>query len=408
MRNFNTDERLLIIFKRKESGLTVGQLAKELMMSKSNMSRIENGKIMVSEDNEELLEKRFSINFHNDNQDMKLIDRQFRKLIKMLLYYKLFDEFSYNQLDQLCADASKSISYPVLMLLKFCICSAKNIDRKFIDKYFKIFDSLITMFSKDKQTIYAICKVNYLYHNKEYKKALQLCEYIESTYNYEDYLEAYLLHLKAITNICLGNKNAALTTLDSAIFFSNKTNNWIRLIALNITKANFVRLNGQVHEAILLDSNTLQYGEQMQVHIYDYILYRNLAWSHYLLKNYDKAVEYYLLAEKYDSDDDLYFMSALCSFKLGYRSRSRKYLVKARTAKKTDISFEYLIDWLELMLNKKYSVKAEQKLLYCLKKHETTMHVDSRNNIYKFLIEHYKYHQDSKNADYYRKKLQNG
>ena len=176
MRNFSTDERLLIIFKRKESGLTVGQLAKELMMSKSNMSRIENGKIMVSEDNEELLEERFSINLHSNNQDMKVIDHQFRKLIKMLVYYKLFDEFSYDQLDQLCADASKSISYPVLMLLKFCICSAKNIDQEFINRYLKIFDSLITMFSKDKQTVYAICKVNYLYHIKEYKKALQLCE----------------------------------------------------------------------------------------------------------------------------------------------------------------------------------------------------------------------------------------
>lgn len=408
MEKFNLNERRLVTFKRKELGLTVGQLAKELMMSKSNMSRIENGKIMVSEDNEELLEERFSINLHSNNQDMKVIDHQFRKLIKMLVYYKLFDEFSYDQLDQLCADASKSISYPVLMLLKFCICSAKNIDQEFINRYLKIFDSLITMFSKDKQTVYAICKVNYLYHIKEYKKALQLCEYIESTYSYEDYLEAFLLHLKAITNICLGHKNDALETLDNAIFFSNKTNNWIRLIALNVTKANFVRLNGRVHEAILLDSNTLQYGEQMKVHIYDYILYRNLGWSHYLLKNYDKAVEYYLLAEKYDSDDDLYFMSALCSFKLGYRSRSRKYLDKARGAKKTDISFEYLIDWLELMLNKKYSLKAEQKLLYCLKKHETTMHVDSRNNIYKFLIEHYEYHQDYKNVDYYRKKLQNG
>lgn len=59
MEIFNKKERLLIILKRKEAGLTVGQLADELLMSKSNLSRIENGKIMVSDENREIIEKVF-------------------------------------------------------------------------------------------------------------------------------------------------------------------------------------------------------------------------------------------------------------------------------------------------------------------------------------------------------------
>ena len=93
MEKFNLNERRLVTFKRKELGLTVGQVANELHMSKSNLSRIENGKIMVSEDNRELLENRFSINFSLEDKYYNSTLEKLNMVTELLIFYKLFGEY---------------------------------------------------------------------------------------------------------------------------------------------------------------------------------------------------------------------------------------------------------------------------------------------------------------------------
>lgn len=380
MKIFNKKERLLIILKRKEAGLTVGQLADELLMSKSNLSRIENGKIMVSDENREIIEKYFSINLSSNEESYQIMERRFREISESMIFYKLFNNYS---LDDIETDSvyniGKSISYPLFILLKLHIYCAKNISRKFNDKYIPIFNSVVYLMEPYYQKVFYIAKMNYFYFCKNFKKSLAICDYVENSFPKDDLLDSFILHFKAGILGCLGATEKVISTLDKAIKVAERTDNKIRLMALHLTKANSFRLQG----------------------------------------DYENAIKRYKIAEELDIDDDLCFIMAYCYFKLAMdcespsqklnlRIQCKEYLNKGRKAKNSGIAFPYLIDWLELMLNKKYSVKAEQKLLYCLKKYETTMHVDSRNNIYKFLIEHYEYHQDSKNADYYRKKLQNG
>ncbi|MFQ6862233.1 MAG: helix-turn-helix domain-containing protein [Beduini sp.] len=420
MKIFNKKERLLIILKRKEAGLTVGQLADELLMSKSNLSRIENGKIMVSDENREIIEKYFSINLSSNEESYQIMERRFREISESMIFYKLFNNYS---LDDIETDSvyniGKSISYPLFILLKLHIYCAKNISRKFNDKYIPIFNSVVYLMEPYYQKVFYIAKMNYFYFCKNFKKSLAICDYVENSFPKDDLLDSFILHFKAGILGCLGATEKVISTLDKAIKVAERTDNKIRLMALHLTKANSFRLQGDYEKSLNYDFQNLQYGNEVDIHIYDYILLRNIAWTYYLMGDYENAIKRYKIAEELDIDDDLCFIMAYCYFKLAMdcespsqklnlRIQCKEYLNKGRKAKNSGIAFPYLIDWLELMLNKKYSVKAEQKLLYCLKKYETTMHVDSRNNIYKFLIEHYEYHQDSKNADYYRKKLQNG
>lgn len=420
MEIFNKKERLLIILKRKEAGLTVGQLADELLMSKSNLSRIENGKIMVSDENREIIEKYFSIDLSSNEENYQIMEKRFRKISESMIFYKLFDDYSISELeDKSIYNIEKSISYPLYILLRLHIYCAKNISQKFNDKYIPIFNSIVYLMEPYYQKVFYIAKMNYLYFCKNFKKSLIVCEYVETNFPKDDLLDSFVLHFKAGILGCLGKTQEVISTLDKAIKLAKKTDNKIRLMALNLTKANSFRLQGNYEVSLDYDFHNLQYGKEMDIHIYDYILLRNIAWTYYLMNDYENAIKRYKIAEELDIDDDLCFITAYCCFKLAMdcespsrkldlRNQCKEYLDKGRRAKNSGIAFPYLIDWLELMLNKKYSLKAEQKLLYCLKKHETTMHVDSRNNIYKFLIEHYEYHQDYKNADYYRKKLQNG
>lgn len=389
-------------------------------MSKSNLSRIENGKIMVSDENREIIEKYFSINLSSNEESYQIMERRFREISESMIFYKLFNNYS---LDDIETDSvyniGKSISYPLFILLKLHIYCAKNISRKFNDKYIPIFNSVVYLMEPYYQKVFYIAKMNYFYFCKNFKKSLAICDYVENSFPKDDLLDSFILHFKAGILGCLGATEKVISTLDKAIKVAERTDNKIRLMALHLTKANSFRLQGDYEKSLNYDFQNLQYGNEVDIHIYDYILLRNIAWTYYLMGDYENAIKRYKIAEELDIDDDLCFIMAYCYFKLAMdcespsqklnlRIQCKEYLNKGRKAKNSGIAFPYLIDWLELMLNKKYSVKAEQKLLYCLKKYETTMHVDSRNNIYKFLIEHYEYHQDSKNADYYRKKLQNG
>ncbi len=419
LRSFTKEELLLIQFKRKEAGITIEQLANEILMSKSNMSRIENGKIMVSEENEILLAKRFSIKFDVSKEVYLGMCKKLEDISEQLIFYKLFNDYSREKLEETNENISESIAYPIYILMRLYVYTAKNIEHLFSEKYILIIEDLIELYESKYQKIFYIAKMNFCYFNKNYEEAIKICQYIEDKYQFDEILDSFLYHMKAIIYGCLGEKEIVLTTLNKAILFSAKTNNIVRKIALYITKSNYIRLLENYKLALEQDFQTLKYTKVHNVHIYDYILLRNIAWTYYLMDDYENAIKRYKIAEELDIDDDLCFITAYCYFKLAMdcespsqkldlRIKCKEYLNKGRKSKNSGIAFPYLIDWLELMLNKKYSVKAEQKLLYCLKKHETTMHVDSRNNIYKFLIEHYEYHQDSKNADYYRKKLQNG
>lgn len=405
MRNLTFNERLLITFKRKECGLTVSQLADQLHMSKSNLSRIENGKIMVSEENEKLLEERFSINFSLGEKYLTEYNVLADKIIKMLIFYKLFDEYSKDKLECTHNNVLRSVAYPYFMLIRLFVYSVKNIEQKFVKKYLDVFDKLIPYLDKKHSRLFYMSKVNFEYFNKNYEEAIVLCDFIESNYNHDELLDSYLYHIKAITYGCLGKKIMTLKTLDEAIFYSMKTNNIVRKIALNITKANYKRLRGEYKQALIRDRETIEYSEDHDVHIYDYILNRNIAWTYYLLEDYVSALEYYSIAETYDIDNDLCFMKALCSYRLGLRKQCEQYLLLGRRVKSSGVSFPYLLDWLELMLNKKYSKKAEQKLLYCLRKFKETMHVDSIKNIYILLIDHYSVHKEWNKVTIYKVRL---
>ncbi len=405
MRNFTVNERLLIIFKRKEAKLTIAQLSDELHMSKSNLSRIENGKIMVSRENEELLEKRFSINFFVHPSYFQKMLIKFDEVTNKLIFYKLFDEYSKERVESADTATIQSVSYPFHILLCLYVYSAKNIEKYFCDKYINIFDDLIYMFDEKYQKIILMSKMNILYFNKKYDEALDICLYIENNFKSDDLFLSFLFHMKAIIYGCLGDKEMVLNMVNVAIGYSVLVNNSIRLVALYITKANYTRLLGKYADALQQDINTMEYSKENNIHIYDYILYRNKAWTYYLLNNYEEAIYFYKEAEQYDIDDDLCFMMALCSYKLGLRNQCKEYILKGRRTKNAGIAFPYLLDWLELSLNKKYSIKAEKKLLYCLKKFGDTMHVDSKNNIYRLLIDHYTYFNNYELVEYYQKKL---
>lgn len=405
MRHFSLNERLLIIFKRKEARLTVGQLADQLLMSKSNLSRIENGKIMVSRENEKLLEEQFSIDFSLGIHMVEAMDLKVDYLIKLLIFYRLFDDYSKDKLEAIDNKTRRSIAFPYYILVKMFIYTVKNMENKFVDKYFDIFNDLLPLLNKKYQKIFYITKMNRFYLNGQYEEAVMTSNFIEKEFEKDALLDSYLFHLKASVYGCLGLQDDVISSVQKASDLAIITNNSARLLALNITKANCERLRENYLIALEYDYESYNYAQDKNVHIYDYALLRNIAWTNYLLGNYEEAINYYKIAEQINVDDDLCFLTALCSYRLGLRKQCEEYLIKGRRAKNVGVAFPYLIDWMELTLNKRYSKRAEQKLLYCLRKYEETMHVESKKNIYRLLVEHYDYHNNFIEAEKYANKL---
>ncbi len=385
-------------------------------MSSSNLSRIENNKIMVSDENQRFLKEKYGIDFSMKDSDLQSIDEYASKIIHLYIFYKLFTGYTKEELDNEKVNYENSIAYPYYMLIKFFVYTLKDVDKKFVSKYLKIYEELIHLFPPKYQKIYHCAKLYYLFSLSNYSVVLSYCEFIEENDSTDYLLDSYVYHVKSVAYGCLGDLENQDKTLEKTIELSEKTDNHIRKLSLQTTRANIMRQKKEYKKALAYDRLNLQFAKQQGIHFSDFTILYNMGWTYYLMKEYKNAIKYFKLAEQVDVDDDLCFTTAYCYFKLSidtksftkmseYRKQCKDYLDKAKTARKTCDAFMYLVSYLELMMNKRYSKKAEQKLLECLKRYKNTLHIDSKRTIYNLLIEHYMYHHDDKNIKYYREQL---
>lgn len=138
-----------------------------------------------------------------------------------------------------------------------------------------------------------------------------------------------------------------------------------------------------------------------------FIIYVNIAYQYFLLKQYDTAIHYYLEAFKYDIDNGCCFEVAWCYYNLNKKTEALAYIEKANTIKEYAPLYDIYVlytEWLYAMYQKKYSNKCLTLLKKIEKNYADTISKTSYCFLCDRLIEHYVFLKDYENAFYYSQK----
>lgn len=92
-------------------------------------------------------------------------------------------------------------------------------------------------------------------------------------------------------------------------------------------------------------------------------LHLNLIWSYMRIHDYQSALEHALLCKEDYNNRVIYFMLAFCCYQLNNLYDAKKYLLIAKKVQPSTQFYDYLINWLEAMLEKPYQKRCIELLL---------------------------------------------
>lgn len=402
------EERCLIIFRRKESGLTIDEVAHSLHMSKSNLSRIENGKVSVTFKNKERFKESLCVSFRYGRNLFTRMRFDFEYIMELLVNYELTQAYFFELYRGWYGTPLTTTAYPICVLVDVSLCAIQGTHPRFIKRYIPIIDETLYLYAEIYQKFYYLGKATFYYTNKDYKSALYFSNKVTEAFSAHLHIDILNHHLSSMILVSSGDTEGAKIELNKTLSLLDRKDCPNRRISLKVLLSTCYRNEGNYVEALKLDKENVEYAEERGFISNKYALLKNIGWTYYLMKNYGKAIDYYQQAEEIDCDKNLCFYVALCNYRLDFKDQAEEYIAKGRLAKNAGVAFPYLLDWLELMINKKYSKRAENKLLLILEKYEDTLHIESKQHVYRLLIEHYLYHGEMDKVEMYEAKVNEG
>lgn len=174
--------------------------------------------------------------------------------------------------------------------------------------------------------------------------------------------------------------------------YAELTNNVEILINLDIKYAMFLGNNGDIRSELNCYLNLLESKMISENHRNYKIVLNNIAYAYMTLNEYKKALPYLLKVLKYIQDNDLYFSIAWCYYKQGLTKLASSYIEKGLNSfNHLDIDYD-LLNWLQAMINKKYSSKSVKILQEVLEKYKSNINSNYLYFIKMEIANYYHFH----------------
>lgn len=142
------------------------------------------------------------------------------------------------------------------------------------------------------------------------------------------------------------------------------TQNHIMLEKLFMKYSALLRAYGQFEKAVHNDEALIAKFKRQNLQLRNLeILYNNLAWTYSLLHDYPQAIKYYEKAILTLQDNEIYFNLAFCHYCIGNKASALYYIELGKAAKCYSEYVYLLLEWLEAMIQKRYSKKSYMILL---------------------------------------------
>lgn len=231
-------------------------------------------------------------------------------------------------------------------------------------------------------------------------------EKCKNNHYHNKYLETIFLYSKAEFYSKLNQNTLSLENYVLCNQRLQEHNNTLRLINLDIIYANSLVLHQRYEEGIEEYLKILEITKSKDCEIDNTdTIYNNIAWIYFKLKDYRKAIEFYNKTLISLNAIDICFEAAYCLYKLGKKEEAIKYINMAKKSDVPESIYHYLVEWLELFLERPYNQKGNNILLRGFKKYEEECMFDVKNFIYTELYNYYVFHKDYETAIKYSSQL---
>lgn len=279
-----------------------------------------------------------------------------------------------------------------LLLIKFIYITSlvKNYEeiRRLKDEISEIVSSLSTYYQK----LYYVYVLYYLDNSSHYENIKDVFTYTCNLQCKDIHLNGRLYYEGLSIFRSLGNLEKAKNNYFQAKQCLSEANNIAMLENLNLKYSGLLRVSGEIQAALKNDLKLLEDYTVKQYRLRNIeILFNNIGWTYSLLHNYQKAVVYYQKALETLDDNDVYFNMAYCLYKIGEDNLSRTYIQQGKEAPESNSFARPFLDWLDLMIDEKYSEKSYKTLVSILKHHDTDLEDVVKDTIQIEIVNYYYY-----------------
>lgn len=394
-------------FIRVEKNHSLSYISKRTYYSKSTIFRIENGTKILTDAKAIEIAKVLDINFENNETLNNYIDYCFDTIVIKFIMFDYSWKEIFQKLTSLEKKIQRTTSYPIYVLTKYFIYSLKNENYQFVSTYTKILEKNISFFNLKQQKSFYIAKATKLFFEGNYNSAILEFEFCCESYCNDLYLDSLMYNVMTSSYSELGNLAGMQKCLSLAINSSIKTNNLKRVIGLNLIQASLYRRKRKYNEALQIDLQNLKDNIKYGIDNNTFKILNNIAVTYYWLGDYQQSANYYEKAIdlKGVADNAIYFDLAHCYYLQGKNRQARLYIEKGKKAKIAKLIYVDLLDWIEAMLNKKYSKISIKLMNRIYKEYYEKSHVQTKEFLLNLLIQQYQYLGDQDNVNYYQRIL---
>ena len=279
-----------------------------------------------------------------------------------------------------------------ILIIKYIYTVSVLEDYSCMNDYINCFEEILPFLSTYYQKVYLVFLLYYLNNTSQLKNVTELFEYIEKLPCNDVHLEGRVNYLGLSVFRRIGQIARAEKCYFRAKDYLNKVQNVTMLENLNLKYSGMLRMTGKIRKALnndlaLLESYIIKQYRLRNIEI----LYNNIAWTYSLLHDYKKAVFYYQKALETLNDNDVYFNIAFCCYRIGEEPMASNYVQLGKKAPSCGDYIYLLLDWLELMIQDRYSHKTMQALQNILRNYESDLEEIDKDTIKIEIVNYYYY-----------------
>ncbi len=261
-----------------------------------------------------------------------------------------------------------------------------------INIYLSKFSKILPFLSCYYRKLYYVFLLYYLDNSSEYKEILEVYEKACAIPCKDSHLNGRILYLGMSIYRSLGSIKNSKKYYYLAKENFIKMHNTAMLENLNMKYSALLRSIGNFNEALENDINILTTYQLKKYRLQNVeILYNNIAWTYSLIHDYANAIIYYQKALETIKDNEIYFSVAYCCYKNRLYSQAKQYIYLGKSAKSFNQYFYYLLDWLEEMIEERYSEKTQKMLINIIKEYGSNLDEIVKNTIKIEIINYYYY-----------------
>lgn len=387
--------------KRYESDITLRELAKQINIDHTYLSKIENGQLLPSEERLNQLHRFYKITqkqFDYCQFTKEFIQQQLNKI-----YYVEFTKEDYARVEQMAYQHRNSQYLGHLKLILWCYNAMYvHYDSSF-DMEMEILDDTIHAFSDEELEFYYICKCIVHTQRRQKKQAKSTLELLLQKQTFQwpgfvyfakvkyDYYFQYFLNITRDIEICKE--------------FLLKDNNTKRVPFMKMFEALYYSYLGLHDHAIQIYEQQLSYMNQINDNLNISVLLANIG-NQYLYKHqYKRASEYLKKATVLKNDNATYFDLAWCYYNLGQMEACEKTIRQSVKAKTQYPAYTELLEWLFQMVKRPYSKTCLNSLLRIEKNYLDQLGPRGKVLVYGAISNHYQHEHNYEMANHYLKKI---